>query len=96
MSKTEKLDRSAIPVLDGWVSLPDAGARLGLTRQRLFQMVDEGKWETLHQIFGKPSDDPDKTNRPALLVVRIEEVNRLQALQRASDAAAAESTALAS
>jgi hypothetical protein len=84
MSKVAKLDRRSIPVLKEWVSLPDAGARLRLTRQRLFQMVDENKWKTLHQIPGKPSDDPEEEKRPALLVVRLSEVEAMLAAQKAA------------
>lgn len=77
-------ERKSIPVLRGWTSLPKAGSLLGVSRQRLFQMVDEGKWTTIHQIPGKPSDDPNDEKRPALLVVADWEVDKLLAAQRAS------------
>lgn len=99
MSKPEKLDRKSIPVLPDWKSLPEAGAILGATRQRLFQMVDEGKWTTIHQIPGAPSDDPNEEKRPALLVVARWEVENLLAAQKAADgkdAEDAEPAALAS
>lgn len=70
-----------IPVLDGWVSLPVAAVRLKVSRQRLFQMVDEGKLITIHQILGAG-------DRPAAYVVREVEVTRLQAEQLAAVEAA--------
>lgn len=73
------LSKVVIPVLPGWVSLPVAAAQLDVKRQRLFQMIDEGKLTTVHRIPGAGS-------RPAAYVVRVEEVNRLLAEQKAAEA----------
>lgn len=72
---------TTIPVLEGWVSLPVAAARLAVTRQRLFQMADEGKLTTIHQI-------PGAGERPAAYVVREIEVVRLEGEQAAAAQAA--------
>jgi hypothetical protein len=53
---------SNIPVLEGQVSLPVAAKRLNVTRQRLFQMVDEGKLTSIHKIPGAGA-------RPAAYVI---------------------------
>ena len=74
---------TTIPVLEGWVSLPVAAKRLSVTRQRLFQMADEGKLTTIHQI---PGGGP----RPAAYVVREIEVTRLEGEQEAAARAAGE------
>lgn len=66
-----------IPVLAGWVSLPVAAKRLNVTRQRLFQMVDEGKLTTIHRV-------PGAGDRPAAYVIRDTEVDRLQKEQAAA------------
>jgi hypothetical protein len=70
-------EEKQIPVLEGWVSLPVVGKRLKVTRQRIFQMVDEGKLTTIHQL-------PGAGERPAAYVVRESEVKRLEAEQRAA------------
>lgn len=63
-----------IPVLDGWTSLPVAAARLDVTRQRLFQMVDEEKLTSVRQVLGAGS-------RPAAYVVGEAELCRLRRAQ---------------
>ncbi len=71
-------ERSPVPVLPGWESLPFAAKRLGVKRQRLFQMgAEEGKLKTLHQI-------PGDGDRPAAYVVATREVDALLEVQRAA------------
>jgi len=77
---------TTIPVLEGWVSLPVAADRLSVTRQRIFQMVDEGKLTTIHQIPGAGS-------RPAAYVISEPEVARLEREQEAAAHAADERAA---
>jgi Holliday junction resolvasome RuvABC DNA-binding subunit len=71
---------SDVPVLPGWVSLPVAATRLEVTRQRLFQMADEEKLTTIHQI-------PGAGKRPAAYVIAEDEVVRLEREQEAARAA---------
>lgn len=78
---SEEKEVRQIPVLAGWVSLPAAAKRLTVTRQRIFQMVDEGKLTTIHQILGAGE-------RPAAYVIREAEVTKLQAEQKAAAEAA--------
>jgi hypothetical protein len=81
-------NRKDVSVLEGWRSLPDAAVPLGVTRQRLFQMVDEGKLPSVRQVPGAGS-------RPAAYVISEAELCRLRreqlqaaigALEAASDA----------
>lgn len=60
-----------IPVLKGWISLPVSARQLAVTRQRIFQMVDEGKLTSIHQIRGAG-------DRPAAYVVSEAEMCRLR------------------
>jgi hypothetical protein len=78
-----------VPELDGWMSLPAAGDMLHVSRQRLFQMVQERKWESIHRIRGKAPEDPADSGRPAIYVVRTEEVERYLAAQRTAAEGAA-------
>jgi excisionase family DNA binding protein len=39
----EKIKLSELPVLEGWRSLVGASRYLGVTRARVYQMVEEGK-----------------------------------------------------
>lgn len=66
-----------IPVLAGWLSLPDAAQRMGKTRQRAYQMADDGVLKTVRQI-------PGAGPRPAAYVVRETEIDNLVARERAA------------
>jgi choline dehydrogenase-like flavoprotein len=74
------VDKSSqqIPVLAGWMAFPAACARLGVSRQRLFQMKGEGKLRSVHKILGA-------ADRPALYVVAEAEVEKLLREQRKAD-----------
>jgi hypothetical protein len=39
-----------LPVLEGWMSLPDAARALEVTRQRIHQQVDGGEFKTARRI----------------------------------------------
>ncbi len=43
-------DISEIPELEGWWTVPQVAVRVGVTRQRLNQMVQEGKFPHVHRI----------------------------------------------
>lgn len=73
--------RPVIKVLEGWEGLPAAAARLGTTRQRLFQMgTEEGKLSSLRQI-------PGAGERPTAYVVSTKEIDALIAKRQEIDAA---------
>jgi hypothetical protein len=63
-----KIKAEDLPELEGWVSMPAAAAKLGRTRQRSSQLVEDGFFETAHRIMGTPG------TRPALIVVREAEL----------------------
>lgn len=75
--------RDWVPSLKGWVSFPDAADRLGISRQRVFQMLDEHKLTSARQLAGAG-------NRPAAYVISDREMDRLLAEQAAAEAAAQE------
>jgi hypothetical protein len=91
MTNTDVMDIpevEAVPVLEGWESLPALGDKLGVTRQRVYQMaLNEHKFKTLHQIPGAASDEPGKRQRPAAYVVSTEEAEKFLAVQREAIAA---------
>jgi predicted DNA-binding ArsR family transcriptional regulator len=70
-----------IPALKGWVALPVLAEDLGVKRQRIFQMLHEGKLESAVQI-------PGTGNRPVAYLVSAEEAARLKAEQDAARAKA--------
>jgi hypothetical protein len=67
-----------VPELEGQVSLPKAGLELGVSRQRMFQMIDEGKLKTVRRI-------PGAGVRPAAYVISTAERDGLLAAQRAAE-----------
>jgi hypothetical protein len=77
-SAAVKAARDAIPELEGYISLPRAGKKLKVSRQRLFQMVDEGVLTSIRRISGAGS-------RPAAYVVKTVEVEKLLQAQREAD-----------
>jgi flavin-dependent dehydrogenase len=64
------IDLAELPELEGWLSFPVAADRLKVTRQRLHQMLQEGKFETARRI-------PGTGKRPAGYVIREAEVNKI-------------------
>jgi hypothetical protein len=79
-----------IPDLEDWVALPVLAEELGVKRQRIFQMLAEGKLTSARKIPGTGS-------RPVAYVVSAEEARQLKAQQgaakdraRARDEAASE------
>jgi hypothetical protein len=66
-----------VPELPGWKSLPRTAMLLGVKRQRIYQMAEEGKWVSLRQLFGAGT-------RPAAYVVSDEEVAEFKAAQEAA------------
>jgi hypothetical protein len=70
-----------IPDLDGWTALPVLADDLGVKRQRIFQMLWEGKLTSARKI-------PGTGTRPVAYVVSTEEANRLKAEQAAAKAKA--------
>ena len=76
-----------IPALDGWVALPVLAEDLGVKRQRIFQMLWEGKLTSARQI-------PGTGTRPVAYVVSAEEAESLKAQQQdAREAARAKAEA---
>lgn len=71
-----KQDADSIPVLQHWVSLPDAADELGLRRQRVHQMAGEGVFKTLHKI--------SKTGRP-IAVIKRSELEKIKAGKSTDD-----------
>jgi len=71
---------AGIPWLEGWLTLAGAGRFLGLSRARVYQMVEEGKIESCHRV-------PDSR----VYVVRQAEMQSIKATwaQEASARAAA-------
>lgn len=39
-----------LPVLEGWISLPDAARKMNISRQRIHQLVDAGRFTTACRI----------------------------------------------
>lgn len=78
--------REWVPVLRGWVSFPDAADRLHVSRQRIFQMLDERKLASARRL-------PGSGDRPAAYVISEKEMERLLAEQAAAEAAAQEAEA---
>jgi hypothetical protein len=66
-----------IPALDGWVALPVLAEDLGVKRQRIFQMLWEGKLTSARQI-------PGTGTRPVAYVVSTAEAEQLKAQQAAA------------
>lgn len=73
--------RNDIPALEGWTALPVLALELGVKRQRIFQMLDEGKLTSARLIPGTGS-------RPVAYVVSDEEAAELKAQQAAAKAKA--------
>ena len=67
-----------VPVLEGKVSLPKAGLELHVSRQRMFQMIAEGKLPSARRI-------PGAGKRPAAYVIDQVELDSLLAAQRAAE-----------
>jgi hypothetical protein len=67
--------RDWVPELRGWVSFPAAADRLGVARQRVFQMLDERKLTSVRKLPGSGS-------RPAAYVISDREMERLLTEQR--------------
>lgn len=65
-----RVDADDVPALEHWVSLPEAGDMLGISRQRAYGWAAEQKFKTLRKI----SSGADK--RPTFVVKRTE-VQRL-------------------
>ena len=43
-----------LPVLAGWLTFPEAARALGVSRQRFYQMVEEGKITTAVRVGPRP------------------------------------------
>lgn len=39
-----------IPLLDGWITLPEAAQRLGVSRQYAYKLASDGYFKTLHRL----------------------------------------------
>lgn len=65
-------DMSWVPPLPGWVSLPAAGIRLGVSRQLMFQMAQAHQLDSLRQL-------PGAGDRPAAYAITEEELEQLLA-----------------
>lgn len=74
---TQEVNRDWVPVLKGWHTFPVAADRLGVRRQRVFQMLDERKLTSARKL-------PGSGDRPAAYVISDAELERLLAEQRAA------------
>jgi predicted DNA-binding transcriptional regulator AlpA len=61
------------PRLEGWLTLPEAAEKLGMSRQRVHQICDKGGFTTAHEIG-------------TFIVVRAAEVNKMLAARQAEAA----------
>lgn len=68
---TKVVDLSSLPALRGAVIPPVAARALRVTRQRVFQMIEEGKIKTAIRVPGLPG------KRPAAYLIRIAEIVEL-------------------
>lgn len=65
---TLRRDMSELPVLEGWITLPEAAEELGMTRARMYQLVQEFKITTAHRLGGRP-----------IYIVRVPEIEQIKA-----------------
>lgn len=63
---TKLTDNTDIPVLEGWMTIPEAASKLGISRQYAYKRAADGFFESLHKI-----GDEKET-----FVVKTEEVSR--------------------
>jgi hypothetical protein len=69
VAREPKLDPTrALPVLEGWVGLTEAGELLGVSRQYSYRMAAQGKYMTLHRV-----------GSAHMFVVKRSEVERMMA-----------------
>lgn len=66
MNATKLSGNPDIPVLEGWITIPEAASKLGISRQYAYKRAADGFFETIHQI-GEEN---------ATFVVAIEEVDK--------------------
>jgi len=67
---TKVVDLKSLPALAGWVIPPLAAGPLHVTRQRVFQMIEEGKIKSAVRV-------PGVGDRPAAYLIRIVEIVKL-------------------
>lgn len=75
-----RIDADRVPDLEHWVSLPEAGVMLDLSRQRAYGWAAEGRFKTLRKVRSGPE-------KRALFVVKRTEVERLAVAKQRSAAA---------
>jgi Helix-turn-helix domain len=63
-----------LPVLKGWWTLPEAADYLEVKRQRFYQMVQEKKVQSVHQLGRRP-----------IYVVREAEIRELKRLKQQAE-----------
>ena len=68
--------------LEGWHSFPEAAQALGVARQRINQLLDEGKLKSVRKVLGAGA-------RPAVLLLSQQDLDRLLAEKEAAEAARA-------
>ncbi len=49
-----RIAMSDLPELAGWLTVPEAADDLSLSRQRVYQMIEEGKIKTCHRLGRRP------------------------------------------
>ena len=74
---SESNSRDWVPVVRGWHSFPEVAAELGVRRQRVFQMLDEGKLTSARRL-------PGSGDRPAAYMISSRELARLKAEQKSA------------
>lgn len=65
---------NTLPVLPGWVSITEAGERLGVTRQYAYRMAQDRKFKTLTRI-----------GTAHQFVVQIEEIDQMLEQRREAE-----------
>lgn len=68
-----------LPELEGWLTLPEAAKLLGLTRQRVYQMVQVGTLKSVMKLGDKPTYIIRKAEIEPLVQARLSDTRKLLA-----------------
>lgn len=50
MNATKLSGNPDIPVLEGWITIPEAASKLGISRQYAYKRAADGYFKSIHQI----------------------------------------------
>jgi hypothetical protein len=48
-----KVDADSVPVIEHWVTLPDAAIEMGLSRQQAYNLAAAGRFKTLRRLSAR-------------------------------------------